>query len=60
MVLFAVVTIISSNILCDCYRYPHPQAGHIRNKSYAEAVGSYLGKLQFRVSFRTFFVINMY
>ncbi|KAG6385376.1 hypothetical protein SASPL_154211 [Salvia splendens] len=44
MVVFAIVTIFSSNILCDCYRYPHPEEGHIRNKSYAEAVGSYLGK----------------
>ncbi|XP_057796088.1 probable amino acid permease 7 [Salvia miltiorrhiza] len=44
MVVFGIITIISSNILCDCYRYPHPEVGHIRNKSYAEAVSSYLGK----------------
>lgn len=50
MVVFAIVTIFSSNILCDCYRYPHPEEGHIRNKSYAEAVGSYLGILSSRVS----------
>ncbi|KAG6387246.1 hypothetical protein SASPL_152433 [Salvia splendens] len=50
MVLFAIVTIISSNILCDCYRYPYPEDGHIRNKSYAEAVGSYLGILSSHVS----------
>lgn len=54
MVVFAVITIISSNILCDCYRYPHPQVGHIRNRSYADAVGSYLGKLRFRISFQEF------
>ncbi|KAH6795570.1 hypothetical protein C2S51_036556 [Perilla frutescens var. frutescens] len=44
MVVFGIITIISSSILCDCYRYPHPEMGHIRNRSYAEAVRSYLGK----------------
>ncbi|KAL7143569.1 hypothetical protein ABFS83_08G200500 [Erythranthe nasuta] len=44
MVVFGVITIISSNLLCDCYRYPDPEVGRIRNRSYAEAVSSYLGK----------------
>ncbi|XP_073298253.1 probable amino acid permease 7 [Primulina huaijiensis] len=44
MVVFGVITIISSNLLCDCYRYPDPVVGRIRNKSYAEAVRSYLGE----------------
>ncbi|KAI3465938.1 hypothetical protein Pfo_022601 [Paulownia fortunei] len=44
MVVFGIITIISSNLLCDCYRYPDPEVGHIRNRSYAEAVSSYLGK----------------
>lgn len=44
MLVFGIITIISSNLLCDCYRYPHPVEGHIRNKSYTQAVGSYLGK----------------
>lgn len=43
MVVFGIITIISSNLLCDCYRYPDPEVGHIRNRSYAEAVRSYLG-----------------
>lgn len=47
MVIFGVITVISSNILCDCYRYPHPEEGHIRNRSYVEAVRSYLGKVLF-------------
>ncbi|XP_051114791.1 probable amino acid permease 7 [Andrographis paniculata] len=44
MVIFGIITIISSNLLCDCYRYPHPVVGHVRNKSYAQAVKSYLGE----------------
>ncbi|CAA3000351.1 probable amino acid permease 7 isoform X1 [Olea europaea subsp. europaea] len=44
MVVFCVMTIISSNLLCDCYRYPHPEIGPIRNRSFAEAVRCYLGK----------------
>lgn len=45
MLIFGGITIISSNLLCDCYRYPHPEIGHVRNRSYAEAVKSYLGNL---------------
>ncbi|KAL8511170.1 hypothetical protein ACS0TY_017844 [Phlomoides rotata] len=44
IVAFGAVTLISSNLLCDCYKYPHPETGHIRNRSYAKAVKSYLGK----------------
>ncbi|EPS71068.1 hypothetical protein M569_03688 [Genlisea aurea] len=44
MVVFGMITVVSSNLLCDCYRYPDAEKGHIRNRSYAEAANSYLGK----------------
>ncbi|CAL0317423.1 unnamed protein product [Lupinus luteus] len=44
ILLFALTTILSSNLLSDCYRFPHPQYGHIRNSSYAAAVNLYLGE----------------
>ncbi|KAL2476574.1 putative amino acid permease 7 [Abeliophyllum distichum] len=44
MVAFGLMTIVSSNLLCDCYRYPDPEVGHIRNRSFAEAVRCFLGK----------------
>ncbi|XP_050369759.1 LOW QUALITY PROTEIN: probable amino acid permease 7 [Argentina anserina] len=46
MIVFASVTIVSNNMLSDCYRYPDPHAP-TRNRSYMEAVKLYLGdKLQ--------------
>lgn len=42
MIVFATVTIVSNNLLCDCYRYPDPYAP-TRNNSYMEAVKIYLG-----------------
>ncbi|CAK9151823.1 unnamed protein product [Ilex paraguariensis] len=44
MVVFGVVSIISSLLLCDSYRSPDPAYGPARNRSYAEAVKSYLGR----------------
>lgn len=47
MIAFAGVTIISSNLLADCHRHPDPEFGHIRIRSYMQAVKFYLGeKLQ--------------
>ncbi|KAL6999053.1 hypothetical protein U1Q18_000221 [Sarracenia purpurea var. burkii] len=43
MVIFAATTILSANILCDCYRSPDPEFGPTRNRSYMEAVKLYLG-----------------
>ncbi|XP_062169335.1 probable amino acid permease 7 isoform X1 [Alnus glutinosa] len=44
MIAFAAVTIVSTNLLCDCYRYPDPEHGPRRIKSYIEAVKLYLGE----------------
>ncbi|EXB51062.1 hypothetical protein L484_023765 [Morus notabilis] len=44
MIAFAVVTLVSTNLLSDCYRFPDPQFGHARCPSYAEAVKLYLGE----------------
>lgn len=43
MLSFAVVTYVSSSILSDCYRSPHPVTG-TRNYSYVDAVRVNLGK----------------
>ncbi|KAL3851083.1 hypothetical protein ACJIZ3_012965 [Penstemon smallii] len=43
MVCFAGVTLVSVYIVCDCYRYPDPMYGPLRNRSYIEAVQSNLG-----------------
>ncbi|KAI6688653.1 hypothetical protein NL676_025481 [Syzygium grande] len=43
---FAGITVISTFILCDCYKYPDPEYGTIRNRSYMEAVKLYLGEKQ--------------
>ncbi|PON47223.1 Amino acid transporter, transmembrane domain containing protein [Parasponia andersonii] len=44
MVVFAAVTIVSTNLISDCYRYPDPQLGPARCPSYMEAVRLYLGE----------------
>ncbi|KAB5534950.1 hypothetical protein DKX38_018036 [Salix brachista] len=41
---FALVTLLSAFLLCDCYRYPDPEFGPKRNRSYLEAVHEALGK----------------
>ncbi|KAG5550922.1 hypothetical protein RHGRI_009373 [Rhododendron griersonianum] len=44
MVVFAAITIVSANLLCDCYRSPDPGCGPTRNRSYVDAVQLYLGE----------------
>ncbi|CAK7339351.1 unnamed protein product [Dovyalis caffra] len=44
MLFFASITLLSSFLLCDCYRSPHPEFGPTRNRSYLEAVHEILGK----------------
>ncbi|KAJ0965253.1 hypothetical protein J5N97_026391 [Dioscorea zingiberensis] len=44
MVFFAAVTMIQSSLLTYCYRSPDYEHGHIRNKTYMEAVKLNLGK----------------
>uniref|UniRef100_A0A6N2LA53 Amino acid transporter transmembrane domain-containing protein n=1 Tax=Salix viminalis TaxID=40686 RepID=A0A6N2LA53_SALVM len=43
MILFAAITIVSTYLLRECYRFPDDEHGPIRNRSYMEAVGFYLG-----------------
>lgn len=43
MIAFASVTIFSSSLLCDCYRFPDPEVGPNRTRSYMQAVKLYLG-----------------
>lgn len=43
-IFFAGTTIVSSNLLADCYRFPHPEYGNIRCPSYMESVKLYLGQ----------------
>ncbi|XAR56840.1 hypothetical protein NMG60_11037461 [Bertholletia excelsa] len=50
MVVFAAITILSTNLLCDCYKFPDPKCGPERNKSYVEAVKLYLGETRRRIS----------
>ncbi|CAI9088989.1 OLC1v1023466C1 [Oldenlandia corymbosa var. corymbosa] len=44
IIIFGGIAILSSILLSDCYRYPDPEVGHIRNKTYSQAVNTYLGK----------------
>ncbi|KAH9652561.1 vacuolar cation/proton exchanger 5 [Citrus sinensis] len=43
MIAFASVTIVSSSLLCDCYRFPDPEVGPNRIRSFTQAVKLYLG-----------------
>ncbi|XP_038896753.1 probable amino acid permease 7 [Benincasa hispida] len=43
-VVFPTVTSVLAFLLCDCYRYPDPEVGHFRIKSYPQAVKLYLGE----------------
>ncbi|XP_050246140.1 probable amino acid permease 7 isoform X1 [Quercus robur] len=49
MIAFAGITIVSTNLLCDCYRYPDPECGPARNRSFMEAVKYYLGEKSHKV-----------
>lgn len=44
MVCFAVVTLVATFLICNCYRSPDPEYGPGRNRSYLEAVYMNLGK----------------
>lgn len=44
LIVFAMTTLVSVNLLSDCYRFPHPEHGTIRNSSYIDAVKMYLGE----------------
>ncbi|KAI9185859.1 hypothetical protein LWI28_011356 [Acer negundo] len=44
MIVFAAVTIFTSNLLCDLYRFPDPESGPTRIRSYPQAVRFYLGE----------------
>lgn len=43
ILLFAGTTLASTNLLCDCYRFPDPEYGTITSSSYMGAVKLYLG-----------------
>ncbi|KAK7826460.1 putative amino acid permease 7 [Quercus suber] len=38
MLFFAIVTVVATFLLCNCYRSPDPEYGPGRNRSYLEAV----------------------
>ncbi|XP_020110661.1 probable amino acid permease 7 isoform X1 [Ananas comosus] len=44
LLFFAGVTLVQSSLLADCYRSPDPECGHIRNRSYMEAIKLNLGE----------------
>lgn len=44
IIAFAFITVVSTNLVSDCYTYPDPEGGVIQNRSYMEAVKLYLGK----------------
>ncbi|KAK6934671.1 Amino acid transporter, transmembrane domain [Dillenia turbinata] len=49
IVAFAGITVVSTFLLCDCYRSPDPENGLIRNSSYMLAVRYYLGETSEKV-----------
>lgn len=44
MLSFALMTLLSAFLLCECYRYPDPDFGPSRNGTYMDAVKSILGE----------------
>ncbi|XVF70969.1 hypothetical protein PTKIN_Ptkin11bG0204800 [Pterospermum kingtungense] len=46
MFAFAGITLVSTNLLGDCYMYPDPERGPDRNRSLMDAVHFYLGEKQ--------------
>ncbi|KAK4767774.1 hypothetical protein SAY87_002915 [Trapa incisa] len=44
IICFALITVLSTFLMCDCYKHPDPIYGPTRNLSYMEAVRNYLGK----------------
>ncbi|KAK4575489.1 hypothetical protein RGQ29_026451 [Quercus rubra] len=49
MIAFAGITIVSTNLLCDCYRCPDPECGPARNRSFMKAVKFFLGEKSHKV-----------
>ena len=45
LILFSIITLYTSNILADCYRFPDPN-GVTRNYTYMQAVERFLGNKQ--------------
>lgn len=45
MIVFALISLYSTVLLVDCYRFPDPISGPIRNCSYWDAVRVYLGAI---------------
>ncbi|XP_038686448.1 probable amino acid permease 7 isoform X1 [Tripterygium wilfordii] len=44
LIVFAGITMLSTTLICDCYRYPNPEYGHTRIPSFMQAVKLYLGE----------------
>ncbi|XP_059666583.1 probable amino acid permease 7 [Cornus florida] len=44
MLFFAFITLVSTFLLCNCYRSPDPEYGPTRHRSYVDAVDFSLGK----------------
>ncbi|XP_040988313.1 probable amino acid permease 7 isoform X1 [Juglans microcarpa x Juglans regia] len=44
IIVFAGITLVSTSLLCDCYRYPDPERGPSRVRSYMDAVKLHLGE----------------
>ncbi|GLT94421.1 hypothetical protein SLE2022_121620 [Rubroshorea leprosula] len=44
LLIFAAMTLLSTYLICDLYRYPDPEYGSIRLKSFMDAVKLYLGE----------------
>ncbi|KAI4320830.1 hypothetical protein MLD38_034275 [Melastoma candidum] len=42
IICFADIPIVSTFLLCNCFRYPGPEFGAVRNRSYTQAVKLYL------------------
>nr|XP_043621256.1 probable amino acid permease 7 [Erigeron canadensis] len=49
IVIFALVTAVSTSILSDCYRSPHSEHGPDTNASFFQAVSYYLGEKSQRI-----------
>ncbi|WJX21126.1 Amino acid permease 6 [Trifolium repens] len=48
LILFSLITLLTSFLLADCYRYPDPIHG-IRNHTYMEMVKNILGGVQYKL-----------
>ncbi|KAK2982297.1 hypothetical protein RJ640_004942 [Escallonia rubra] len=48
IIVFAAITLLSTFLLCECYRSPDPECGSTRNPSFVQAVEFYLGEYPVR------------